>query len=65
MRAGCSTLFSEFHEFNTIEQLSNNDLTKFNEVQKMDYNTAFAHLVYMNRIGQYQKKLNKIYTEKK
>lgn len=64
-RAGASLLFNEFHEFNTVESLAGNDPTKFNAVLAMDYNTAFAHLKYMNTVNKYQRKLNKILSEKK
>lgn len=57
--------FNEFHEFNTLEHLAGNDPTKFNAVLAMDYNTAFAHLKYLNAMINYQRKLNEIISKKK
>jgi hypothetical protein len=31
----------------------------------MDYNTAFAHLKYLNTMNKYQRKLNEIISKKK
>lgn len=64
-RAGASSLFAQYYEFNTVEQLAGNDPTKFESVLKLDYNTAFTHLRYMNTMTKYQRKLNKLATEKK
>ena len=42
-------MFNQFGVMNTIKALANNDITKYAEVEKIEYNTAFVHM-RMNKV---------------
>lgn len=49
-----------FGELNTIDALANGDITKYEEVLKIDVITCFTKLYLNNRKGEYEKRLYKV-----
>ena len=65
IRAGCISLFEEFYEWNTVEQLTGGDPLRIADAMKLTYNEAFTHLRYQHAKGEYQRKYHEIVSKTK
>lgn len=61
-RAGID-MFNDLGDFNTINMIAGGDVTKYDEVLRIDYNTIFNKLYHIKISAKFDKALNKILNE--
>lgn len=62
IRAGID-MFNQLGEFNTIDMIAGGDVTKYNEVLKVDYSSIFNKLVKINLTAIFERNYNEILRE--
>lgn len=59
IRAGVK-MFEELGSFNTIDALAGGDILKHEQVQLLEYNTAFMKLLHNKKTNLFQKNLSEV-----